>query len=408
MTAGRQRHCMVVHARYPVGETRVQRQAMALKAAGFDVTVICLREAGEPAREDVDGVQVIRLPVSRHRGSGMSRQLVEYLSFFALAFGRLTTLHLRNRFRSVQVHNLPDFLVFCALVPRFTGARVIIDLHDLMPEFFEARTGTGGGGLLARLVRLQERWSCRFAHHVITVTEGWRRTLGDRAVPVERISVVMNLADPSIFHVSPRSEPDRGELRIIYHGTFAFRYGVDLLVDAVERLVDRLPGVRLRLLGDGELRPDLMERIERGGLGEIVFVSDGMLDAALLPENLAWADVGVVPNRSDVFTEGILPTKLLEYVASGVPAIVARTGMVTEYFADDMVAFFDPGDVGGLVERLAAAGVDRAAAAEMAARALRFQQDNSWEAMIESYLTAITGRPARPPSRQVVDVEERG
>ncbi len=380
---------MVVHARYPIGETRVQRQALALAAKGVDVTVICLREGGEPAREVVDGVDVVRLPVSRHRGSGMGRQLAEYLTFFMLAFFRLGSLHLRRRFSTVQVHNLPDFLVFCALVPKLSGARIVLDLHDLMPEFFQARAGVPAGSFPARMIALQERWSCRFADHVITVTEGWRQTLSSRGVAPEKVSVVMNLADPEIFRPRPPPVHDSSEFRVLYHGTFAHRYGVDLLVEAVNRLRGEIPGIRLRLLGDGELRSDLVVRIATHDLGGEIWLSDGMLDAAELPKHLAWADVGVVPNRSDVFTEGILPTKLLEYVAAGVPAAVARTGMVKDYFTEDMVAYFEPGDMEGLVRTLANLHRDPESAARTAAGALRFQDENSWERMLDTYLSAV-------------------
>jgi hypothetical protein len=132
---------MVVHSRYPIGETRVQREAQALVAAGWDVSVLCLRGPDEPSTETVDGVFVRRLPVDRNRGRGLGAQLVEYLTFFLLAFAALTTLHWRRRFDVVHVHNLPDFLVFAALPAKVSGASVVLDLHDLMPEFFMARTG---------------------------------------------------------------------------------------------------------------------------------------------------------------------------------------------------------------------------------------------------------------------------
>ncbi len=74
------------------------------------------------------------------------------------------------------MHNLPDFLVFSALPTKLRGVPVILDLHDLMPEFFAGRFGSGrAAAWIGRLVRLQERVSCRFADHVITVSEHWRR-----------------------------------------------------------------------------------------------------------------------------------------------------------------------------------------------------------------------------------------
>jgi glycosyltransferase involved in cell wall biosynthesis len=191
------RQCMVVHAYYPLGETRVEREAHALIARGYEVDVICLRKEGEPAVDFQDRINIHRLPVKRHKRSGLAVQLFEYLVFFILAFVKLTALHLQRRYLIVQVHNLPDFLVFAALVPKVTGARVILDLHDLMPEFCAARFNSDVNSWLVRLVRWQEQLSCRFADHVITVTERWRERLVKRGLPAEKVTVVMLDADGS-------------------------------------------------------------------------------------------------------------------------------------------------------------------------------------------------------------------
>ena len=193
------RHCMIVHAHYPLGETRVERQAKALLRRGHVVDVICLRAPGELPREIVGGAGVYRLPVRRHKDRGAAVQLLEYLVFLMLAAIQLARLHLRTPYQVVQVHNLPDFLVFAAWPARLMGARVILDIHDLMPEFFGARFDRSFDSWLVRLVRFQERLACRFADAVIVVSEHWRRTLIGRGVPADKISVVMNVADDAIF-----------------------------------------------------------------------------------------------------------------------------------------------------------------------------------------------------------------
>jgi len=120
---------MVVHAYYPLGETRVEREAQALLTEGWEVDVICLQDEGEPSIEEVDNVMVYRLPV-RRSGKGFLQQLLEYFTFFFLAFGKLTSLHLKKKYQTVQLHNLPDFLVFAGMVPKLTGSRLILDLHE--------------------------------------------------------------------------------------------------------------------------------------------------------------------------------------------------------------------------------------------------------------------------------------
>jgi glycosyltransferase involved in cell wall biosynthesis len=385
---------MVVHAYYPVGETRVQRQAAALRAAGFDVDVICLKGDGEARTDVVDGVSVRRLPVGRHRGSGMLVQLVEYLVFLILAATIVGWRHLRDRYHTVQVHNLPDALVFSAIVPKLTGTPVILDVHDLMPEFFRARTGLGPRHPLVRLVSWEERLSVRFADHVITVTEGWRKTLVARC-GIADVSVVMNLADPTMFR--PRGAMVESDVfSIVYHGTFTERYGVLLLVRAVEQLSRSVDGVRLQLLGDGDIRPELERLTHALGVESFVTLSDGMLETEAVVPVIESASVGVVPNLSNVFTDGLLPTKLLEYVAVGVPVVAARTPMIAEYFSDEQIAFFEPGDEAGLATALAKLHADTDLRDSLARAASAFNRIHNWPAESARYVELVSRLGSSP------------
>lgn len=379
---------MIVHAYYPIGETRVQREAAALVDAGFAVEVIALRDEGELATEVIDGVLVHRLPVKRHRGTSMARQALEYLAFLLSAGFAVTKRHLRSRFDVVQVHNLPDALVFAALIPKLMGAKVILDLHDLMPEFFAGRTGAGLSSPLVRVVAAQERISCLMADRVITVSEGWRRTLVERGVAEYKTAVVMNVADSALFR---RSEAGvaQNDFRIIYHGTFTERYGVDILVRAVAVLKDEIEGIRLDLLGDGDQRDDIVSLVSQLGVGEIVHLSEGMLGAGELPGHISQATVGVVPNRSNIFTDGLLPTKLLEYVAMGTPVVASWTPTVAEYFDESMVEYFPAGDADALAAALARVWRSPDKRAALSAASDRFNAEHSWESVASGYVDLV-------------------
>lgn len=378
---------MVVHAYYPVGETRVQREALALIDRGYGVHVVCLRDRGEPATETHEGVRIHRTPVARHRGAGLFGQLIEYLTFFVFAFVKLTILHVRHRFRTIQVHNLPDFLVFCALIPKLGGTPVILDLHDLMPELFAGRAGVGMNHRLVRAMAWQERVSCRFADHVITVTDGWRETLIERGVPGDDVSVVMNVADSRLFRPDPAAiaEGNGDGFHLMYHGTFTHRYGVDLIIRAVDRVREDIPEIRLTLLGDGETRDELVELAGSSEMRDRVHFSDDMVEADRLPAAIRSADVGVVPNRSNLFTDGILPTKLMEYVAMGVPVIAARTPTVAAYFDDSMVEFFEPGDPDDLAAHIRLLYRDRERREELSRNSGEFNRRYNWDSIAEQY-----------------------
>jgi glycosyltransferase involved in cell wall biosynthesis len=386
---------MIVHSYYPVGETRVQRQALALRDAGVDVDVICLRDKDEPNRENVDGVEVYRVPVRRHKGKGVAVQLAEYGAFFIVAMATLTRLLFGRRYDTVQVHNLPDFLVYAAIPAKLTGAKIILDLHDLMPELFAGRFDTDLADRRVRLVTVQERLSGRFADRVVTVTHEWRDTLIERGLPASKAAVVMNLADGRLF--TPRAggddddDDDDDGVRLIYHGTFTHRYGVDVAVRAIDIVRRQIPDVRLSLAGAGETRDELVDLVRKLDLGDHVWISPAMMEAEALPDLIGRHDIGLVPNRSNIFTDGILPTKLLEYVAMEVPVVASRTPGVAAYFTDEMVRYATPGDV----EDLARAIVELASRPELRrsqiAATAAFTEAYSWESGATEYVELVKG-----------------
>lgn len=382
------RHCMVVHAYYPLGETRVEREAQALLAQGYEVDVICLQNEAESAQEVVDGVRVYRLPVKR-KSKGFLSQLLEYLSFFVLAFFKLTSLHLQKKYQTVQLHNLPDFLVFAGLMPKLTGSRLILDLHDLMPEFFAARFNRPLNSLPVRLVQWQEKLSCAFADHVITVTELWRQTLIRRGIPADKISVVMNVADAHIFQRSPTRPLDEHSFRLIYHGSLVQRYGIDLVIQAIHLLRSEIPNICLTIHGRGEFLSELQTLTAQLNLSDCVHFSTQFVPTQELPRLIERAHLGVVPYRRDVFTDGILPTKMMEYVALGVPVLAARTSAISSYFDDSMVQFFTPEDVTDLARNIKLLYEDRERLSTLARNAERFVQQYSWENVAAGYVNLV-------------------
>lgn len=392
------KHCMVVHAYYPLGETRVERQAKALIENNFEVDVISLRKSGEQNSEVVDGVNIYRVPVKRNKSGGLFSQLFEYLFFFVLVFIRLSWKSLMEGYAVVQVHNLPDFLVFSALVPKIMGSGIILDLHDLMPEFYASRFNNKTDSLPVRFVAWQEKISCMFADHVITVTDLWKKKLITRGVPPEKVSVVMNVADHNFFsREENRAKPGQhdGTFKLIYHGNLTHRYGIDLVIQAIDRLRHEIPEISLIIHGGGEYRDELELLTQTLDLDEHVQFSKQFLKISELSEFIAQADLGVVPYRQDIFTDEILPTKLMEYIALGLPVVVARNSAVMEYFNDDMVKYFSPGDINELVDCIYSLYSDRNQIERLVANSSKFLQIYNWQNIGENYVSLVNELGAR-------------
>lgn len=386
------RVAMVAYTYY-ASDPRVRREAEALADRGDAVEVFCLRAPGEPAVEDCRGVRVRHLPLARYRGGKAVLYMGSYFLFFLLALGALGGAHFKRPYALVHANNMPDFMAFTGLVPRLAGRPLILDIHDTMPEIYRGKFGVGAGHPLIRLLRLQERWSARLASRVLTSEHTKREALIAHGLPADKIDVLLNVPDPRLFPQRPprAARPAAEGFRLVFHGTLAERLGVDLALRAVALLGERIPGLRLDLIGDGDQRPALLALRDELGLQARVRFSEGMVPVEALPALLAEADLGVIPTREEIGTRYMLPTKLLEYAALGIPAVVAPTHTIRYYFDESQVAFFTPGSAESLAEVILSLHGDPAARARLAAGAARFGERYAWPRHKQVYLDLVDG-----------------
>ncbi len=341
---------MIAQTAYP-HDVRVRRAAEALRGAGFDVDVVCIREPDTaPALELIKGVRAIRLPIARRRGSRL-RYVVEYAGFFALACIVVSLLHLRRRYDLIHVHTLPDALVFAALPARLLGARILLDMHDPMPDLLASKYGLSDRHPLVRLAAAVEQAAVGFADRVVTVHEPIRQLFIRRGAPPDKIGVVMNLVDQADF---PRRlhppQPEKGRFIVIYAGLVSARYGLDLALQAVSLLRRDIPGLLLRIVGRGDYLEDLCHLSRELDIeAHVEFIPQ-------VPHAEVWrllqeADVGISPHRPEIAPLS-LSNKVYEYVAVGVPAIVPRTDCLQYYYPEDVLRFFNPGDAADLAQAI--------------------------------------------------------
>ena len=356
--------CMIVHAYYEE-DPRVRREAESLVARGRPVDVFALRRPGDPPRGVIDGVAVRRLDVQRHQGAGLGTYLREYVAFLLRAGWAATRAHRRRRYAVVQVHTLPDFLVFAALPLRLARVPVVIDLHEAMPEFFRMRFPRASNRFAHALLRLFERVSIGFASAAITVNDALAARLVTIGVPPEKITVILN--SPSLARFDPAVQPARsfmadGTLRLVYAGALTPTYELDVAIDAVARLHDLRPDlpVVFDVYGRGDSAPALEEQAARLGVADRV-AFHGRIPIEDVPAAIAAADLGLAPTRRDPFTDFSLSTKIFEYGAMGKPVVASRLPLVERTFPPGSVATYDPGDGDGLAAAILALVDDPAA-----------------------------------------------
>jgi glycosyltransferase involved in cell wall biosynthesis len=281
----------------------------------------------------------------------------------------------------VQVNSMPDALVFAAAVPRLLGARVLLDLHECMPEFFQVKFGVGPRHPAVRLIAAAEQASIRFADRTITCTEQMREAFVARGAPADTIDVVLNSSDEAIFdarrHTPAARRGDR--FTLICHGAIERSYGHDTLVRAAALVRDEVPGLRVEVYGDGTYRRELLRLGADLGLDGALWVSDGWVPIEQLLTAIAAADAGIVAMRRDAFRELTHCNKMFDFVAMRRPAIVSRTRAVEAYFGDDAFALFEAGDDRDLARAIRALHADPGLGARLVARADEVSAPYRWE-----------------------------
>ncbi|MEM7348429.1 MAG: glycosyltransferase, partial [Chloroflexota bacterium] len=301
-------------------------------------------------------------------------------------------LYRTKKYGVVQVHNLPDFLVFCAWWPKLRGAKIILDIHDVMPEFFAERSGKSLDHFFVKVIIWQEQRACRFADQVITVTEPWRQALVKRGVPFEKTNVVMNVPDGGMFYRGVQPNPGTkadDQVNLIYHGVQAPRHGLDMILHAVNQLRDELPHLHFILHGNGDAHLDLKALAKALDLEDRVQFTSTFMSIDELPKFIMRGDIGVVPYHDDIFSGGILPTKVLEYVALGLPVITSQTPAIEAYFNEEMVEMFAPGDLEGLKERIVKLYHDTARRQQLVIQSEDFLKQYGWEVQTEGYTAMV-------------------
>src|SRR5439155_16997460 len=177
----------------------------------------------------------------------------------------------------------------------------------------------------------------------------YRDLVVERGVSRAKVTVIMNAPDERWFGEEREPVWTPGDLRLAYHGSLLERYGLGVALDALHALRERIPGVRLAIFGDGDFRDEIERRVAGEGLAPIVTLSEGVVPVSTIASCIRGAHIGLVPFVDSAFTAEILPTKLLEYVLLGIPAVVSRNRVIEQYFTDEMVTYVRPGDPWDLV-----------------------------------------------------------
>jgi glycosyltransferase involved in cell wall biosynthesis len=383
----RKKVCMVAYSNYEC-DNRVRRYSEALASRGDIVDVIAISSGDIPlGQENIKGVNVHRIQFRERNEKSKWSYAGRLLRFLVSSSVFLAQQHRARQYDAIHVHNVPDFLVFAAWYPKWTGAKVILDIHDIVPELYASKFKTRVGDRYAELLKTIEKASAAFADHVIVSNHLWSKKLIARSVREDKCSIFVNHVDNAIFYRHRYTRHD-DKFIMMFPGSFQWHQGLDLAIEAVGHVRERVPNVEFHIYGGGPEAASLAQLISRLALEDSVKFC-GIVSLDRMPGVLANADLGVVPKRANSFGDEAYSTKIMEFMSQGVPVAVSRTTIDTFYYKDGDVRFFTSGDSRALAEAVLDIIENRDLRESLIKAGYNYVEQNSWKVKKREYFELV-------------------
>ena len=322
--------------------------------------------------DDVEGVKVLRIWSYMAANEGIVKRIFDYLSFL------FSAVFLCRRF--------PDFDIILATSPpifvAFAGAAVawrrrkpwVFEVRDLWPASIRA-VGVSKSPLL-KLVEKLELALYRGADRVMVLTRSFKEDLVSRGIDGEKIDVVTNGVDLAQFRLPGSNNRVRAELGVSddallvgYIGTTGLAHGLSTLVEAAERCAARSDIVFL-IMGEGADRKSLESAVAEKGLKNVIFRDFVGHDEVV--DYISSLDLSVVHLRPDPVFHAVIPSKIFENMALGVPLLMAVEGESAEIVMEAGCGVcISSGDSAMMAEAVLRLADEREELAEMGQRGLK-------------------------------------
>jgi glycosyltransferase involved in cell wall biosynthesis len=395
--------CMVSYSFFE-RDNRVLRYAKTLAERGDFVHVLSLGQdegngTPDPAVaapvypsapiEYMDGIRLYHVQTRRRDEKRAIDFLKRVLAFCRRSMLLLIQLQRLRRFDVIHVHNVPDFIILSTWFPKCHGARLILDLHDLLPEFYQSKFHISTDSLFFRALLTVERISCQFADHVIVSNHLWMTKVMARSANPGATTTFVNHVDVELFRPRPFEETIARPL-VIFPGGLHPHQGVEVAVKAFVHVLKKHPKAEFHIVGDGPEKGALAELIEQLGLGHSVKMFPPV-PLNQVGELLSKAHVGVVPKLADGFGNEAYSTKIMEFMAAGLPVIASRTKIDEHYFGKGEVLFFTSGNEVELAQALDRVLEDPVLRRELVNRGLEYTREHGWSRKSEEYLRVVDG-----------------
>jgi glycosyltransferase involved in cell wall biosynthesis len=383
------RICMLAYTFYE-SDPRVLQYARSLAQRGDTVHVIALKRDDLPECEVSDGVTVYRIQSRLVNEKGLLTYATRLMRFLLRSTVFLHRKHREQPYDIVHVHNVPDFLVFAAASLKWRGVPIILDIHDLLPELYASKFRISHASLVFQLLVIVERWAAAFATHVIIANHLWHDRLVARSSRKEKCSVVRNYPALESFVEETGQERKKSELFLLtYPGSLNWHQGLDVAIRAFASIADQAPEAEFHIYGEGPAKASLIQLANELGLRERVIFHE-FLPSRQIARVMAATDLAIEPKRAtSAFGNEALSTKILEFMALGVPVIASKTKSHTYYYDDNIIQYYENDDAYQLADQIIRLKSDPDLRWRLIANAKLYVREHNWDVRKHEYLQLV-------------------
>ena len=270
-------------------------------------------------------------------------------------------------------HLVPNAAASCA---KSLNIPCIIKVDDAVYD-----KSSGIKSIQRRIEKMIISKSLKSAQSILVSNEGSKKIVNEfYNIPNEKISIVPNGVDLSFFKKAELRNPKK----IVFSGVMYHHRGLDLLLDAAPKVVEKIPDVKFVLLGDGPEMEKLQNIVKEKNLDNNVDFK-GWIDRNDIPKNISDAAIGIGPLKRTTVTENALPIKVLEYMACSLP-IVAIDGTLPDDVLKNNTNGVFVKDASELAEKLIFILKNSNEVEKMGRNSLEMVQKFSWENVVKSIL----------------------
>lgn len=279
-------------------------------------------------KENMDGIEVIRVWSYITANSGFVKRVLDYVSFAFMAF--FVGLFQKH---DIIIATSPQFFTTWAgwALSKIRRKPWIFELRDLWPESIKT-VGAMKQGRTIEILEKIELFLYRNATRVIAVTDAFKANLIRRGVLEEKIDVITNGSNVELFYPRPKNQLLLNQLNlnrkfiIGYIGTHGLAHSLDFIIRSISKISD--PDIHFLFIGDGAMKSTIVTLSRELNLTNITFLNP--ISKEQVPDYLSICDVSLAPLKKEDNFKTVIPSKIFEASAMQKPTLLGVEGEAQE------------------------------------------------------------------------------